>query len=455
MGTCMFKPTFALGIGLLILAFFAPAAFGNNIGVTNTNDSGPGSLRSAIASAASGDTIYFNPKAIRFPATITLASRLTIIQNVTITGPGASWVLLDGRRSVQVLQINAGATVSISGVTIQNGLDAGILNFGSTTLDSIKVSENLGIGVFNQGVLTVSRSTVSNNVGGSEGAGIANYGGTLLLTDSTLAGNTAERGGGLWNVSYVITTPGGGLAQVPSLVTIHNSVISGNTVGFLGGGIYNLGPADRTHPGAIITISNSVVSGNSSNYAGGGVYNDGFLIATNVTFSGNSAGSRGGGIMSDFTVYATNTTISGNSAPSGGGLYVTPIVINISLKNTILANNPVGGNCDTFFALSQGHNLSDDTSCMYYLNQPGDMNSTSGGLDPAGLKNNGGPTPTFALLPASPAVDAVPLSSCSDVEGNTVTTDQRGIARPQGPACDIGAFELVPQGAGIPLTLLK
>ncbi|MBV9768659.1 MAG: hypothetical protein JOZ32_03735 [Bryobacterales bacterium] len=79
---------------------------------------------------------------------------------------------------------------------------------------------------------------------------------------------------------------------------------------------------------------------------------------------------------------------------------------------------------------------------------PGDLNSTPAGLDPAGLQNNGGPTQTIALLPTSPAVNAMPLSPinyCTALDGVTpVATDQRGVPRPQGPACDMGAFELVP-----------
>src|SRR5208282_357272 len=75
----------------------------------------------------------------------------------------------------------------------------------------------------------------------------------------------------------------------------------------------------------------------------------------------------------------------------------------------------------------------------------GDMNSTAAGLDPGGLKANGGPTQTIALLATSPAVAAIPLSPvnyCTDTNGNPVTSDQRGVTRPQGPACDIGAFEM-------------
>jgi hypothetical protein len=114
------------------------------------------------------------------------------------------------------------------------------------------------------------------------------------------------------------------------------------------------------------------------------------------------------------------------------------------LKSTILANN--SGNCSqtgygTF--ISDGYNLSDDGSCSGSLTQPTDKNNTPAGLDPKGLQNNGGPTQTIALLPSSPAVDAIPVANCTDTNGNPVSTDQRGVSRPQGPNCDIGAFELV------------
>src|SRR5208282_4419613 len=279
------------------------ATIGGTFTVTNTNDSGFGSLRDAMANAASGDTINFS---LAYPATITLASTLTINTSLTISGPGASNVAISGNNAVQVFSIGGG-TVNISGVTIENG------SFG----------------------------------GYPYGGGIAN-GGTLTLS---------------------------------------NSAVSGNTGSYVGGGIYNEGP---------LTLSNSTVSSNSSSY-GGGIFNYGPLTA----------------------------------------------------KNSIVANNS-GGNCDLGQAItSQGHNLSDDASCGFA--GTGDMNSTAAGLDPGGLKANGGPTQTIALLASSPAVNAIPLSPvnyCTDTNGNPVTTDQRGTTRPQGPACDIGAYELSQTQAG-------
>jgi hypothetical protein len=113
----------------------------------------------------------------------------------------------------------------------------------------------------------------------------------------------------------------------------------------------------------------------------------------------------------------------------------------LTLKNTIVASSKSGANCAGTI-ISKGHNLSDDGSCG--LAGTGDLNNTAAGLDPAGLTSNGGATQTVDLLPGSPAIDAVPLADCTDTSGASVATDQRGIGRPQGAACDIGSVELVP-----------
>jgi hypothetical protein len=142
-----------------------------------------------------------------------------------------------------------------------------------------------------------------------------------------------------------------------------------------------------------------------------------------------------------------NTTVSGNA---GGGIADnTPDGSDdIRLKSTLLAGN-TGGNCisPNIYAGDQGYNLSDDGSCNF--SQPSDMSNTPAGLDPKGLGNNGGPTESIALLSTSPAVDAIPVANCTDTNGNPVTTDQRGVSRPQGKACDIGAYELI---QGVPFT---
>jgi hypothetical protein len=113
-------------------------------------------------------------------------------------------------------------------------------------------------------------------------------------------------------------------------------------------------------------------------------------------------------------------------------------------------------------AVSLGHNLSDDGSCSF-LTAIGDLNNTPAALDPGGLRNNGGPTNTIALLPNSRAVNAIPLrpvNYCTAIDGVTpIATDQRGVPRLQGSGCDIGAFELVfapttPAPPTLPLIIL-
>jgi len=141
------------------------------------------------------------------------------------------------------------------------------------------------------------------------------------------------------------------------------------------------------------------------------------------------------------SLFVNNSTVSGNSAKEfGAGVYNEA---SSTVKNTILANNTSGGNCFASGSLiSEGHNLADDNTCASFFTAIGDLNNSPAGLDSNGLQNNGGSTQTIALLPTSAAVDKIPVEDCTTVAGMTVTTDQRGVPRPQGAACDIGAYEL-------------
>ena len=112
----------------------------------------------------------------------------------------------------------------------------------------------------------------------------------------------------------------------------------------------------------------------------------------------------------------------------------------MNLTNSIIANQLVGGDCSGF-PTSNDYNLDSDGSCN--LDQPNDKpNNPNANLGP--LQNNGGPTEPHAQLVGSPANDG---ASCKDMDNNDVTQDQRGVSRPQGSACDIGAYEVqVPVG---------
>jgi len=110
----------------------------------------------------------------------------------------------------------------------------------------------------------------------------------------------------------------------------------------------------------------------------------------------------------------------------------------VKLQNSIVANNS-GANCGSGVT-SMGYNMSSDGSCNF--SNSGDRNNTNPLLGP--LQNNGGPTQTMALLPGSPAVDAGNPSGCTDGNGHLLTTDQRGMPRPDSEdtgGCDMGAYE--------------
>jgi len=174
----------------------------------------------------------------------------------------------------------------------------------------------------------------------------------------------------------------------------------------------------------------------------GGIANFGTLTVTNSTLSGNNGG-YGGGIYNGIgaTLTVTNSTFSGTGAALGGGIHHDEFFGGTAtLQNTIIANSPSGGNCSGTIDDSGG-NLSDDTTCRFTA--ASSFNNTDPQLDPDGLQNNGGQTQTIALLTCGPAIDAA-------VNCPPPATDQRGVSRPQGSACDIGAFELKQQSTTPP-----
>jgi predicted outer membrane repeat protein len=318
-----------------------------------------------------------------------------------------------------------------------NGIPGGaIYNGGSLDVTGSNFSGNFaeeGAGIYNQGMLTVTNSTFSSNntseIG--RGGGITNYN-TLTVSNTSFSGNSSPQGGGIYNyailnVIHSTFQANGSSAIVGGIVgggifndtigtlTVTKSTFSDNSTLDSGGGIRNNGT---------LQVTDSSFSGNSAEF-GGGIYNGGTLEVTNSTFSANGA-EYGGGIDNLGMLEVTNGTFSGNFALiNGGGGGISNFGTG-TLKNTIVANSLYsGGNCSDPMTDGGGNLNWPDTTC------PG-LNA-----DPllGPLQDNGGPTETQALLAGSPAIDAAVLENCP-------ATDQRGISRPQGAGCDMGAFEL-------------
>ena len=170
---------------------------------------------------------------------------------------------------------------------------------------------------------------------------------------------------------------------------------------------------------------------------------------------GRCAGGNGGGIYVVYGAGLDNTTLAANHANgAGGGFFIVEQYV--SLRNTILAGNTAsekGPNCAGNGVWSSlhliGHNLTQDhTGCLAIMDPADGPNII--GEDPLllPLGKYGGPTLTHALSPGSPAIDA---GSCTDMRGDPVKEDQRGVIRPQGATCDIGAFDRRVRAARPPL----
>jgi hypothetical protein len=280
--------------------------------VTNTNDSGPGSLRAAIATSANGDTIVFAPSLAE--QTITLVSTLTVSNSLTITGLGARQLFISGNNQVAVFHISDGSqNVSLSGVTIEYGMASS------------------GGGIYNGATLTVSNCTFSNNAAtNGYGGGIYNFYGTLTVDSCTFSNNSAANGegGGLYNY-YLFGSAG--TAQVTNSTFTGNSVSGNSATSGNGGAIRNYGQ---------LTITDSTLSANLATL-GGGIHNTGTVTSTNCTFSGNS----GGGISNAGSLTLVNTIVA-NSA-GGDVLNSSSLIGN---NNLIPSGTGLGGLTGTITA---------------------------------------------------------------------------------------------------------
>ena len=430
---------------LLVLVLACGATASAQV-VTNSADSGPGTLRSALANADSGAVITFDPGLSG--ATITLGSTLTINTNLTIDAsalPGG--LQINGNGSVQIFNVAPNMTVFLNSLTITNGYTAAV--YAGSYVG--------GGGIDNYGILTLTNCTLSGNSatgdgGYSSGGGIFNEG-ALTMNQCTLSGNSADLGGGIWNdglltlnLCTLSRNSGCGIFNRIGTTTMNQCALSGNSQTGDGGGVYN-------QEGAM-TLNECTLSGNSAQ-VGGGIYNDGLLTLNQCTLSGNSATIQGGGIYIDgqligVTLTLNQCTLSGNSATDGGydggiGTYAGTL----ALTNCILSGNSDthgDGDIDNFHdtVTYGGSNLVQSVTVSGRSSFTGPAPLTNA-PDLAPLGNYGGPTQTMPPLPGSPAIGA------GSVAANTFSTDQRGYSRTQNGLIDLGAVELQSPAANPPV----
>lgn len=415
----------------------------------------------------------------------TFTETVLITQSLTIQGQGIGATIVDGQELGAVFEIEPGSTVTIKEMTIQNGL-----------------SVDGGGGIYNDGTLTITNLLIQNNVAdNSDGGGVLNLS-QIIMQNVTLANNEANFGAGFSNdlngiasasnitvtqnkaVHYMgILGEGGGIENNGEF-SLENSIIRQNSADGSGGGIvnggaltvtlsiiesnvavedgagidnaYNLGVAAKA-----IVISSTIQDNIAG--AGGGVNNAGeFWLLESLVYSNTAGLGAGGGLhnLNDAKqageLHVINSTVSGNMAGQGGGLYnegirttavlrsstvfgnlslvensgnLYSITGTVTLSNSIVAS-PLGinnNNCEGS-VVSDGYNLDTDDTCGLGTGERRGI--TNPFID--SLKDNGGPTLTHALLAGSPAIDASPVCE---------PADQRGVPRPDGIACDIGAYE--------------
>ena len=249
----------------LLLAKSISITSAATVTVANSNDSGAGSLRQAILSAVSGDTIQFN--ADLSGAVIVLTNgHLLLNKSLTINAATLpAGITISGNNSNRVMQISSSSVVNLRNLNIRDGYapDAmypdnaggGILNLGTLTLTNCTVANNqalLGIdpggGAIenNSASLILHNCTLSGNLTSGFGGAIENYGeSTLTISQSTIAGNFASTGGGLHNE---------GIHNKPALIIANQSTLAGNSAS-IGGGVYN---------SSTFKLFNSVLAGNNS-----------------------------------------------------------------------------------------------------------------------------------------------------------------------------------------------
>lgn len=345
--------------------------------------------------------------------------------NLTLNGHG--FTITQTCPGERVLETAGGGGLTLNGVTVTGGDGAG--------------AESTGGGVFAAGSLIIQGSAIVDNSAGPDGLAAGLFGQAVTISNSRISGNTAEAGtfGGL-----------GGAMASSGPIQITDSTISGNRSE--GGPSIFSGQAAAIFTNNAVTITRSTLNGNVAEASTGGSGGNGGAISTNgavtlvnSTVTANEAqganGNNGGVGSNELTL--VYSTIVGNSAANSANVSGTARTV----FATVVAR-PFGGgqNCSTGTVTSNGYNFSDDASCGFTNTAQGDRQSAGDPLLGA-LAGNGGPTQTMLPEAGSPLIDAIPIVACQGDGAIGVSTDQRGVSRPQQAGCDIGAVEVAVEEA--------
>jgi hypothetical protein len=341
-------------------------------------------------------------------------------------------------------QIDLAADITLTcgggGVAIRNSSTALTLDGHGHTITQTCANN----GVLQQdgsGALTFRAVTITggHTPAGLDGGGIQ-AGGDVVLDHVVLTANSAARGGGGLHSGNTAS------------ITITDSTISNNTSGTENGGGIAVGGGN-----SVVRITNSTISGNTAGAEdGGGVAVGGggsTLAITNSTVSGNTA-PEGGGIAAgggNGTLSLVYATVVQNTAPTGANVSIGGPGTHSSFGSVVGLPQGGGDNCDvgSFGFASAGYSFEQGADTCGFGSGTGDVTN---GPDPllAPLASNGGPTETRLPQAGSPLIDAIPTASCQADGASGIGTDQRGVTRPQGAGCDIGAVEVEPPGPSGP-----
>lgn len=499
----IFSALVSAGLAFGTISLIEPATAAGTVGNGTPGSCTEAALNTALTG---GGSVYFNCGSTPVTITLTSEKVIAANTNLNGSTNGQGLVTLSGGGKNRIFKTSdGGIQLTVKNLTFANGLasDSGGAIYsgfrGRLTVLNSKFNNNIsskagqfdgGGAIFSKSESTVivDRSTFTGNTAANGGA-INSLLSNLTVTNSTFSGNKS-----------VVTGSGGGGGAIyfdgangdNGKITIRGNSFTNNTAILQGGAIFSQLYNRITSIVDKNTFTGNSVTGTGNQGFGGAIFNSGGVLAgltgftgganstvltvTNSTFSTNTASNQGGGLWNGngATVNIINSTFFGNQAVSsdqknglGGAIMRTSGKINIT--NSTIAGNVAGfqgggivGGTDTKItnvilannvANNGGNNWNIKNNCFDQMtnggnnlqfpaknpNDPSDQDCAAGILtsDPklGQLANNGGATQTIALLAGSPAINAGNNATCPAI-------DQRGVARPQGGICDIGAFEL-------------